>query len=311
MMNNLTLVGSETRILLERFGFPPSDLYSLPLSQKRFEEGGQYGIEISSVNNPKILKSVLALADASEIIIDRVDECRGIFRLLNNEIKEMVQICHERQIGLIMSVGPRAIYDTSAFAQSKNGSRMGYRLRGMENIIRATEDVKRAVDFGVRGFLVYDEGLLMFLNSLKNEGVIPRTTLLKLSVHAGCANPLSARLFEKSGADTINPIPDLDLPMLSAMRQAVNCPLDIFTDTAQEAGGFIRTYEVPEFIRIAAPVYLKCGPISQPRQNHLPTPEELGERMKQTARVLEMIATYYPEAIRVSCKERTLGLPDI
>lgn len=134
-MNNLTVVGFETRILLERFGFPPSDLYSLPLSPKRFEEGGQYGIEISSVNNPKILKSVLALADISEIIIDRVDECRGIFRLLNNEIKEMVQICHERQIGLIMSVSPRAIYDTSAFAQSKNGSRMGYRLRGMENII--------------------------------------------------------------------------------------------------------------------------------------------------------------------------------
>jgi hypothetical protein len=228
-------------------GFPPSDLYSLPLSERRFEEGGQYGIEVSSVNNPKILKNVLALADQAEITIDRVDECRGIFRLPNAEIKEMVQICHERQIGLIMSVGPRAIYDTSAFAQSTNGSRMGYRLRGMQNIIRATEDVKRAVDLGVRGFLVYDEGLLMFLNSLKNDGMIPPTAVLKLSVHAGCANPLSARLFEKSGADTIDLIPDLDLPMLSAMRHAINCPLDLFTDTAQEAGGFFFDKNKPEF----------------------------------------------------------------
>jgi len=61
---------------------------------------------------------------------------------------------------LILSCGPRATYDTGATVLSPQGVRIGYRLRGMEQVVRAIEDVKRAVDLGVRGILVYDEGLL-------------------------------------------------------------------------------------------------------------------------------------------------------
>jgi hypothetical protein len=127
----------------------------------------------------------------------------------------------------------------------------------------------------------------------------------------GCSNPLSARVYEDLGADTVNPVPDLDLDMLSAMRAAVSCPLDLFSDTAEEAGGILRTHDVPEFVRVASPVYIKCGAISQPRQNHLPSPAELRERIRQTACVVETLARHDLAGAQVGPTERTLGLPEI
>jgi hypothetical protein len=181
----------------------------------------------------------------------------------------------------------------------------------MDNVVRAVDEVRRAVDLGVRGFVVYDEGLLFLLSQLRRAGELPASTVFKVSVHMGCSNPVSARVYEDLGADTINPVPDLDLGMLSAMRGAVSCPLDLFSDTAEEAGGMLRTHEVPEFVRVAAPVYIKCGAISQPRQNHLPSPEELRERIRQTACVVEMLARHDLAGAQVEPTERTLGLPEI
>jgi hypothetical protein len=118
-------------------------------------------------------------------------------------------------------------------------------------------------------------------------------------------------VYEDLGADTINPVPDLDLDMLSAMRAAVSCPLDLFSDTAEEAGGILRTHDVPEFVRVASPVYIKCGAISQPRQNHLPSLAELRERVRQTACVVEMLARHDLAGREVGPDERTLALPEI
>ena len=55
----------------------------------------------------------------------------------------------------------------------REGVRMGYRLRGQEQIVRAIEDVKRAAHLGCRGFLVYDEGCLWALNEMRKAGEIP------------------------------------------------------------------------------------------------------------------------------------------
>lgn len=294
---------------LRELGYPAGDDLSLRPSTSEFPAGGHYGIELSSVNNLDILSATLRLADEYDLTINRVDECRGILRLPDAEIAEMVSLCRERRIGLLMSIGPRAIYDTGAFSRSPNGKRIGYRLRGMRNVALALEDVLRAVELGVRGFIVYDEGLLAVLGQMRAAGRLPAACVFKLSVHAGCSNPASARLFSEIGADTINLVPDLDLPMIAAIRQATRCPLDLFSDTAGEAGGLLRTNDVPEFVRLAAPVFLKCGAISQPAQNHLPSPGELRERMKQTRCVVEAIRRDAPEAVQVSLQERTIGLP--
>lgn len=304
-------LGARTRDFLSQQKLPSGDGRALPASASTFAGGGKFGIELSSVNNATVLRSTLKLAKEYGVRVNRVDECRGIVRLPNADIQDMVRVCADEAIGLILSVGPRAIYDTGGFVRSGNGKRVGYRLRGMESIISAVDDVRRAADLGVRGFLVYDEGLLMLLSKLRSAGELPASTVLKVSVHMGCANPLSARVYQDLGADSINPIPDLDLGMMSSMRAAVTCPLDLFSDTAEEAGGFLRTHEVPEFVRVASPIYLKCGAISQPRQNHLPSDTELRERVRQAACVVETLARHELADAQVSATERTLGLPEI
>lgn len=274
-----------------------------------FESGGHYGIEISSVNNLSILKKVLIYAKEQNVTINRVDECRGISRLPISEIKEMANICKSKGIGFIMSCGARAIYDYGAFVRTKNGNRVGYRLRGMENVNNALDDIYRAIDAGVVGFLIYDEGLLFILSELKKSNIIPSNIILKLSVHCGVSNPASCILYEHVGANTINIVPDLTIPMLNSIRESVKIPLDIFTDTSSDAGGIIRTHDAPLFIEYCSPVYLKCGPVSQNHQNHLPTDSELNERIKQTRNVIEMIDNSKYTFIRVDPREITLAIP--
>jgi hypothetical protein len=36
-------------------------------------------------------------------------------------------------------------------------------------------------------------------------------------------------------------------------------PLDVYVEAPDNVGGFIRHHEIPELIRIAAPVYVKFG----------------------------------------------------
>lgn len=85
----------------------------------------------------------------------------------------MVKLAKQGQTDLILAIGPRATTDTSASVHTEEGVRMGYRLRGQEQIVRAIEDVKRAVAFGCRSFLVYDEGCLWVLNEMKRAGELP------------------------------------------------------------------------------------------------------------------------------------------
>lgn len=61
------------------------------------------------------------------------------------------------------------------------------------------------------------------------------------------------------GASTINVATDLTLAQVAAIRQAVSVPIDLYLEAPDDAGGFVRTYEVADLIRIAAPVYLKFG----------------------------------------------------
>jgi hypothetical protein len=157
--------------------------------------------------------------------------------------------------------------------------------------------------------VLYDEGMLMQLNRMRANDELPPDTIFKYSVHAGCSNPLSAKLMEDNGCDTINVIPDLDVEMLASFRPLIKGPIDVFSDTAKSAGGLLRTYDMAKVVKYVSPVYLKCGPISQPEQNHLPSDNELSERIKQAQNVVEHVERYLPEARRVSIKEKTLAIP--
>lgn len=305
------LVGQKTREYLKKLGFPDRDLYELPTSPLRFPDGAHYRIEIPTVNSPETMRAALETAEKHGIVVNRIDETLGIMRYTDEEIEEYIQIAKDFKVELNMSVGPRAEYDLSPqrATGTPEAGRVGYRLRGMDQVVRAVEDVKRAAELGIRGILVYDEGFLWLLNRMRQDGEIPKDMKFKLSAHCGHGNPLSFKLLEQLGADTINPVRDLTLPMIAALRAAVKVPLDIHVDNPKSTGGMIRTYEAPEIVRIAAPVYLKTGN-SALVTHGLPTTEKEGINMaRQAILTARMVQKYFPEAKQSQRGASDLAIP--
>ncbi|RZK38532.1 MAG: peptidase [Pedobacter sp.] len=287
----------DSRLFLEKIGMPSGDAYDLPDSKKRFSDGAQYRFEVPGIQGPAPMRALLKEIDAYGLTIHRVTQTKGIMLLADKDILEMVALAKEYQVELILAIGPRATTDTSASVNTPEGQRMGYRLRGQEQIVRAMEDVKRAVRLGCTSFLVYDEGCLWVLNEMRKHGEIPAECKFKISAHCGHGNPCSARLLESVGADSVNPVRDIQLQMLSAMRQGIDIPVDIHTENPASTGGFIRHYEVPEMIRVASPIYLKTGGSVAKTHSWDSTEADARQRAKQVSLVKRMIDSYYPEAI--------------
>lgn len=285
-----------TRKFLESMNLPGGDAYDLPTSQKRFKDGAQYRFEVPGIQGPGAMKALLEQLEKYEIAIHRVTQTKGIMTLLDSEITEMVRMAREYQVQLILAIGPRATTDTSASVHTPEGQRMGYRLRGQEQIVRAVEEVKRAAGLGCRGFMVYDEGFLWLLNEMRKQGEIPADAHFKISAHTGHGNPCSAKLMESIGANSFNPVRDIQLQMLAAIRQAIDIPIDIHTENPASSGGFIRHYEVPEMIRTAGPIYLKTGGSVAKTHSWDTTADDAKKRAKQVALVKRMIDEYYPDA---------------
>lgn len=280
------------------------------VSDKRFGDGGQYRFEVPGIQTPKTMNALLKESFKNNIFIHRVTQTKGIMMLTDDEIEEMVNLAKTYGCELFLAVGPRATYDTSATVHTKEGSRIGYRLRGYDNLVYAIEDVKRACRFGVRGILLYDEGLLWVLNQMRQEGELPENLHFKLSAHAGHSNPAAARLLKSQGLNSLNPVRDLQIPMIAAIRDVTNMTLDLHTENPKSTGGFIRHYEVPDFIRVAAPVYLKTGGSVAANHNWDTTEKEAIARIKQVKLVKRIIDEYCPDAIPSPDQSSDLAIPE-
>jgi hypothetical protein len=287
----------DTRDFLSRIGLPKGDAYDLPTSNKRFSDGAQYRFEVPGIQGPGTMKALLEEMENYHLHIHRVTQTKGIMMLTDDEIKEMVELSEKYEVELVLAIGPRATYDTSASVHTPEGQRMGYRLRGQEQIVRAVEDLKRALNLGCHSFLIYDEGLLWLLNEMKKYGEISEKCRFKVSAHTGHGNPCSVKLLENIGAYSVNPIRDIQLQMLAAIRQAVDIPIDVHTENPESSGGFIRHYEVPEMVRVSAPIYLKTGGSVAKTHSWETTNADAKKRAKQVLLVKRMIDSYYPEAI--------------
>ena len=116
-------------------------------------------------------------------------------------------------------------------------------------------------------------------------------------------------MLESLGADSINPVRDLTLPMIAALRQAVNVPLDIHVDNPKSTGGFLRTYEAPEMVRVGAPLHLKTGN-SALTTHGIPTTRPEGLRMgEQCVLAVDMVHRYFPDAIQSKKGAADLRVP--
>jgi len=303
------MIFQETRDYLKKIGLPQGDLFDMPTSTQRFPDGAAYRIEVPTVNTADAVASLLDTATKNNVVINRVTETYGMFRHTKEEIKQYCKLCAQYGAELMLSVGPRATYDTGATVLSEQGVRISYRLRGQEQVIRAVEDIKRGYDLGVRGFLIYDEGMLWLVNQMRNDGALGKDIIFKCSAHMGHCNPCSFKLIESLGADSINPVRDLQIPMIAALRAAIKTPLDIHTDNPPGSGGFIRTYEAPEIVRVAAPVHCKTGNSVVAGHGQLTSASDGKKMADQASIIVEMLSKYYPEAKQSEKGSSDLHLP--
>ncbi len=295
---------------LQEIGINETD-QNLKGSEKRFPDGSQYRFEVPGIQKPVAMAALVDATAQYGVTVHGVTQTKGIMLLTDHEIEEMVEIAVDARMELFLSVGPRAPYDTSASANTLEGAMIGYRLRGYKNLLYALEDVKRATSLGVRGIVVYDEGLLWVLDKMRKQGELPEKTHFKVSAHCGHGNPASAKLLEEIGADSFNPVRDLQIPMMAAIRRSVHISLDLHMENPKSSGGFIRHYEAPEIIMAAAPVYLKTGGAVAAHHGWETSKSQAAERVRQVFLVQSMIDRYYPEAKISNLGTDDMAIPEI
>ena len=98
--------------------------------------------------------------------------------------------------------------------------------------------------------------------------------------------------------------------MLAAIRDACDIAIDLHTENPKSTGGFIRHYEVPKFIKVASPVYLKTGGSVAANHNWDTTEKEAIARIKQVSLVKRIIDEYCPDAIVSPAKSDDLSTPE-
>jgi len=304
-----------TREAIQSLGFPADNCHDLPSSTKTFPDGAQYRVEIPSVEGPASFEAVLEACNEYDVSIHRVSQGSGIMLLTDDELNQMAQIGRRENLEVSLFVGPRGTWDITPMSWASAGKIAGLRVQGMDQLVYSIEDIKRACKGGIRSILVADEGLLWLVDALKKKGELPADLLVKVSVQMAQANPVSIRLMQEIGAGTYNVPTDLTLARLAAIRQAVDIPIDIYVEAPDDIGGFIRHYEIPEIIRVAAPVYIKFGlrnsPNIYPSGTHM---EETSirlckERVRRARIGLDMIQRYAP-ALKTSERGATgLAIP--
>jgi hypothetical protein len=301
--------------LLESLGLPVRDPQDCPSSPKRFPDGGQYRIEIPSTEGPRALAAVLEEAHSRNVPVHRVSQGSGIMLLTDAEITEMLEIGRKAAIEVNLFIGPRATFDIGAQAYSAAGKTLGLSLRGADQLLYALLDLRRAVRLGLRSVLVSDIGSLQVISKMRAEGDLPPDLIIKTSVMMAPANPASARLLQDLGADTVNIPSDLTIPQIAGIRAALTVPIDFYVEAPDNIGGFIRYYEIPDLIRVAAPIYLKFGlrnaPDIYPSGTHIEnTAVALSrERVRRAEIAREMILRHAPEAIMSPLRAKDLGVP--
>jgi hypothetical protein len=251
----------KTAKMLAEIGLPEGDAYHLPNSELTFPDEANYRIEISGVERLSVLHALIDEMDKRDVPVHRlISTVMGSSLLSDEELEEFAQVAHDAKLEVILTPGPRAPWDIGRQCATPEGGMCGIRYRGMKGLIHMVDDVLHSIELGFNGFLVVGEGGLYAVNKLREAGKIPKELVFKLSIYAGHANPAGAKVLESLGADTFNPVGDLTLPQLSAIRSAIEIPMDLHIWLFDTWGGFNRLYEAPEMTRLCSPCYFKIEP---------------------------------------------------
>ena len=291
------------RKFMEKEGIPGRDAWELPDSNKTFADGANFRIEIAGVERASTMQAMIKEAERRGLVVHRAIATVGGSTYCDfQELKDMAQMAREAGIEMITTVGHRKGWDTGSKEISTfEGQMQGFRLRGSDNISYHIADIMRNIEAGHRGFLVYDEGVLFILNKMRAEGLIPAETIFKFSVFGGYCSAAGAKVIESMGANSMNPISDVSLPILGSIRQTVDIPLDVYVIIVDAFGGMYRAYETPEIARVASPCYFKFEPGTSEGDIYKPWMTEdfhvnlIREKVKIASIVMEIMEKHAPE----------------
>jgi hypothetical protein len=268
-------------------------LVAAPDSAGRFPDGSRYKVEIPSCEGPAVMEAVLDEAAGRGVRVDRVSQGSGVMMLTDAEIERMVTLGAEHDVEVCLFLGPRAAWDIGG--QTKVSAAVGAAARGNAAVAASLGDAQRAVR------LVGDVGVLQLLGTMKRDGRMPADLVLKTSVLMPLGNGPTAALYEQVGATSLNISTDLTVAQIAEIRAVTTSPIDMYVEVPDDQGGSVRFYDVPEVVRVAAPVYLKLGlrnaPNIYPAGLHLgATPSLLGrERVRRAELALRLLTELAPD----------------
>ena len=157
------------------------------------------------------------------------------------------------------------------------------------------------------------------MGKLRDRGKLPRNLIIKSSAILAPSDPASCSLLERLGADTINVSTDFSTAQIGAIREATQAPLDIYAESPDGIGGFVRHFETPELIEHCSSIYIKLGLRNSadiyPCGRHM---KSLAlrlslERVRRSKLVYDLIQREYPDAqmSKAGLKFEDLGVPEI
>jgi len=293
---------SRARQWLRDNDLPYSDEIELQASGREFTDGGHYGVEIPVVNSFKVLEATLGLLKAEGLPVTRFNETLGAFLLSDAEVSDMLALCRESGAGMVFALGPRPEYDRkAAFYRGGFGASQGRRINNNDALAQSAEEALRLTEMGCRGLIAYDLGVIRMLSEMRTAGVLPADLMIKSSSHCIVSNPMTAKVYQENGTNSVTTMHDLGLAVLQDMRRtAPELTMDVPTDVYGSKGGFIRFYEVPELVQICSPMMLKIGASAQSHPHDPVNENTIRQRVQRVALCLEFLEKSGIEAKYIS-----------
>lgn len=243
------------------------------------------GIEIASVEHPRLLRAVLDEAQRRGVPLKRVSQGSGTHMLTESELAEMLGLAREAGVEFYSFISSRNSFEQLVDAQGAD------QLRGEHAFADAVDELHRCVAAGVSGVLVPDIGLLATAGELRRSGRLGDLGL-KSAAAIAPRNAAAAAVLERLGATSINTASSSTLEDLKAMRAALapQTTLDVYIESPDDFGGGMRYREVAEMAASLAPLHLKFGlrnaPALYPYGGHL---EPMAEQtMREKVRRAEL-----------------------
>jgi hypothetical protein len=288
----------EIKEYVAKLGLPAQDNYELSTSNKTFPDGAHFRTEELPTTVEQYEK-MFAISDKLNLTVNRITDVRGIMFDSDSELLHKFELAREHGSEVIM--GPGAAeqpYDISQ--QAEIHALVEGKVRGMDQVVYTIQSMLRAAELGCRGFLMYDEGVLLIALKMRREGYLPTETKFKISANVSVANAAAIKFWFDllDVQDEINPIRDLTLPMISAMRQVVDNPLDLHIFHRVTVA---RIMDAAEIVRVGSPVYLKNARFGPGLT--------VEDRALQCFRVVEAINKQFPEARQSKPGAKGLAIP--